>query len=363
MATRDVIVAGGGPAGLAFAAAAARRGLDVVVVEKRAGPVDKACGEGILPAGLRALEELGALEHVDRAEASAIPEIRWIEPDGASVTLRLPPPGGLTVRRTALSAALAATARAAGAEIRVAEVVDHRREADGVTVELRPGRELLRARALVAADGLASPIRRREGLDRLQRSARRYGLRRHFALSPWCDAVEVHFGRGAEAYVTPVGPRQVGVAFLFERGEGGAHGSLLARFPLLAARLGDAAPSSAPRAAGPLARRSAVRVKDRLVLLGDAAGYEDALTGDGLSIAFGCALDLARILPGALARGATAESLWEYERAWAARFRPYLAWTRTMLWLTRHPRVRRRVLLFAAALPAGFERLLKAVEG
>ena len=72
---RDAVVVGGGPAGLYFAAAAAGRGLDVTVVEKGEGPLDKACGEGLLPAGRRALEDLGALELLDKGEASPIREI------------------------------------------------------------------------------------------------------------------------------------------------------------------------------------------------------------------------------------------------------------------------------------------------
>ncbi|HUL59913.1 MAG TPA: FAD-dependent monooxygenase [Anaeromyxobacteraceae bacterium] len=391
MRLRDAVVVGGGPAGLAFAAAAARLGLDVAVVERRAGPVDKACGEGVLPAGLRALGELGALARIDRGEATEVPEIRWVERDGAAVALRLPAPGGLAVRRTALSAALAETARAAGAELVHGEVVAHARGEAGVTVEVAGAagaadRFTLQARLLVAADGLASPIRRREGLDRIARGPRRYGVRRHFLLPPWTSSVEVHFGPGAEAYVWPAGPRQVGVAFLFEPGaEAGIspvghvaplvapgeappprpaiHASLLARFPALVERLAGAPATTAPLGAGPLARRSAARVRDRLVLLGDAAGYEDALTGEGLSLAFGCALDLARLAPEALARGASAAALAPYQEAWAARFRPYLAWTRTMLWLARHPAVRRRLVRLAAARRAPFERAMAAAVG
>ncbi|HUL60001.1 MAG TPA: FAD-dependent oxidoreductase, partial [Anaeromyxobacteraceae bacterium] len=315
---RDAVVVGGGPAGLAFALAAARRGLSVTVLERRDLPADKACGEGVLPAGVRALDALGVRGRLSSEDASAIREIRWIDRDGAVARLALPAPGGLGVRRIALSAALLAEARAAGAEVvEGAEVTSHRRERDGVVAVTSAGE--VRGRVLVAADGLGSPVRRREGLDRPAGLPRRFGLRRHFAVPPWADAVEVHFADGAEAYVTPAGDRRVGVAFLFEREarEGAARADaadaraeparfedLLPRFPVLERLLAGATPDSLPRGAGPLARRAAARTADRLVLLGDAAGYVDALTGEGLSIAFGCAMDLAAILPGAFAAGA-----------------------------------------------------------
>jgi menaquinone-9 beta-reductase len=360
---RDAVVVGGGPAGLFFAAAAAARGLDVTVLERRAGPVDKACGEGLLPGGVRALSTLGVLGRIGRDDAAPVREIRWIEGDGVTAALRLPAPGGCGVRRTALSAALRARAVELGAElIEGTEVRAHRREGDRIWAELADGGAVA-ARVLVAADGLASAVRAREGLDRPVPDRPRFGVRRHFALAPWSDAVEVHFGDGAEAYVTPAGAGRVGVAILFEAGAEPRFDALLARFPAVEAALSGAAPDSAIRGAGPLARAARARVADRLVLLGDAAGYVDAVTGEGLSLAFGCALELAALLPGALARGATRAALAPYESVWRRRFLPYAAWTRAVLALARRPALRRRVLALAAARPRPFERVVAAAVG
>ncbi len=356
------MVVGGGPAGLAFAAFAARRGLDVLVLERREGPLDKACGEGLLPAGVRALEPLGVLPRVPAADRSSLRAIRWIDATGRQARLALPPPGGVAIRRTALSAALLAVARESGAEVvQGAPIVAHRREGDAI-VAAGPGGEA-RARVLVAADGLNSPTRRREGLSRPPRRPARYGLRRHYGVAPWSEDVEVHFGDSAEAYVWPAGPGRVGVAFLHEPGVSGDPRRLLERFPAVAARIGGAVEVSAPRGAGPFDQASRARVADRLVLLGDAAGYVDAITGEGLSLAFGCAADLAALLPGALASGATAAALGPYEAAWRRRFRPYAAWTRVLLALSRRAALRRSVLALAAATPAPFERLVAAAVG
>ena len=233
---RDVIVIGGGPAGLSAAAALAARGLDAVVLERRALPVDKACGEGLLPGGVRALEALGATGHLDPDGWSRLRAIRWIQEDGSAAEARLPAPGGMGIRRLALSAALAARARAAGAEIREEAAVE------GAPAGRRRGDRGARLRGGDCGAGswsrpTGSPRRSGSGRGSRGRPAplRRFGLRRHFAIAPWTDAVEVHFSPGVEAYVTPVGPHRVGLAFLFE--EGTAPGFEAAAGPVPGARL------------------------------------------------------------------------------------------------------------------------------
>ncbi|HET6436529.1 MAG TPA: NAD(P)/FAD-dependent oxidoreductase [Anaeromyxobacter sp.] len=360
---RDAVVVGGGPAGLFLAAAAAARGLDVLVLEKRQGTLDKACGEGVLPAGRRALAELGALALVDPSEASPVSELHFCDESGLSAVLRLPGEGGVGIRRTALSAALRARAEQLGARVRTgAEVIEHRRGGDRIEAVLADG-ERVGARVLVAADGLTSPIRRREGLDAPVHSPPRFGLRRHFAVAPWAEAVEVHFAPGVEAYLTPAGRGRVGLAFLFERAGAVRYPELLARFPVLARRLSGVPFDSEVRGAGPLARRARARTAERLVLLGDAAGYLDPVTGEGLSLAFGCATELAAILPAALSAGADASALRPYEAAWRRRYRLYAAWTRLLLWLSRHARLRRATLRLAGARPEAFERMVAAAVG
>lgn len=358
---RDAVIVGGGPAGLSFAAAAAARGLDVLVLEARPLPIDKACGEGILPAGHRALVALGVRGALGAADATPIRAIRWIDARGPEVQVELPPPGGLGVRRPALSSALLARALAAGAEVRGAGVTGHRREPGSVAVETEE--ETVRARLLVAADGLASPVRRREGLDAPTTGARRFGIRRHVASGTSDGTVEVHFADGVEAYVTPVGDGRAGVAFLFEGRAPGGWDGLLARFPRLVDRFGDAATLSEERGAGPFMRASRARVLDRLVLLGDAAGFVDAVTGDGLSLALNEALDLAAIAPDAIAHGAGRRTLAPYERAWRARYRRYALFTRSLLAISRRPALRRRLVALAARDPRPLAWIVSAAVG
>ena len=360
-ALRDVIVVGGGPAGLALALAAARRGLDVLLLERGTLPADKACGEGLLPPGVEALERLGVKGLLDAAAWTPLRAVRWVDGELA-VELRLRAPGGMGVRRTALSAALAAGARAAGAEVREGwRVSTHRRAGDHVEVKGPQGAE--RGRLLVAADGIGSAIRRREGLELPSEGAPRFGLRRHLALAPWSEAVEVHFGDGVEAYVTPTGPHRVCLAFLVEVGARGPYRDLLARFPPLEERFAGAPFDSPPAGAGPLARTAQARALDRLVLLGDAAGYVDAITGEGLSLALCGAIELAHALPEALAGGAQRAAFTGWERVEARRFARYATAARFVLGLARRPGARRAALGFLARHPRLGASLVGAAIG
>ena len=101
----DVAIIGCGPAGLATAIGAAQRGLSVHVFDKQTGPIDKACGEGLMPSGLSALERMGALQHLDRSDSAPFDSLVYVQESGTRAVGTLPAPGGLGVRRLALSAA------------------------------------------------------------------------------------------------------------------------------------------------------------------------------------------------------------------------------------------------------------------
>ncbi|MFE7052529.1 NAD(P)/FAD-dependent oxidoreductase, partial [Streptomyces californicus] len=267
----DVLVAGGGPAGLAAAIRAASAGLEAVVVEPRATPVDKACGEGIMPGGVAALRDLGV-----RVGGRELRGIRYTDGrHSAEAAFRDGPGAG--VRRTELHTALRERAAALGVRVVDAKVHGVRQDEHAVTAAG------LTARWLIAADGLHSPLRRALGLDRPASGPGRYGLRRHFPVAPWTDHVEVHWSPHGEAYVTPVGDRLVGVAVLSrDRRPYDGH---LAAFPALAARLADVPGATTVRGAGPLRQSARDRRAGRVLLVGDAAGYVDALTGEGIALA------------------------------------------------------------------------------
>lgn len=363
--TPDVVIVGAGPAGLATALEARRHGLDVVVLDRAPGPPrDKPCGEGLMPDARTRLAELGVTLPAGAARPFA--GIRYVDGDVVAEG-RFPsrydgPVGGLGVRRTALHGALVERAREQGVEICWGVTVTGVNPEAGV-VQASDG--AVSGRFLVAADGLQSPLRRRAGLDVSGETAPgRFGMRRHLAAAPWSDCVEVHWIDGAEAYVTPVGEGEVGIALLWTPhrsdpstdGRRAGFAELLGRFPRLAERLEavgddlDAVWSSPLAGCGPLARRARSVVRGRLALVGDAAGYLDAITGEGLAVAFHEAEALGR----AMASG----DLSSYPGTSRSIRRLPDAMTRLLLAVERRPWLRRRAIRALAADTAVFDRLL-----
>lgn len=343
--TTDVVIVGGGPAGLAAAIVLARAGIQVVLCEQRSYPVDKVCGEGLMPTGVHHLRQLG----VDVAAAFPLAGVRYQSPDGCVAVGRFAQGPGAGIRRTALSQAMLAAARQhATLAIRENSRVQLEEGGSaGVTVHVEGAR--LRARLVIGADGLHSAVRRWAGLERQGRRHWRWGVRQHYRIAPWSDSVEVYWsGLGVEAYVTPVAATEVGVAFLWHRQSPAVDRgrsfvpALVATFPVLARRLQDARPVTEARAIGPLQQRTTAVVADGILLLGDAAGYLDAITGEGLSLAFAQALALEEtVLPVLQAtRGPLSHaSLAPYQQMHDAIVRPGTQMTELALLLSRSPRL------------------------
>ncbi|MGZ4528177.1 MAG: NAD(P)/FAD-dependent oxidoreductase [Mycobacterium sp.] len=323
----DLLVVGGGPGGLATALHARRQGFSVIVADPREGPIDKACGEGLMPGGLAELASLG----VDPA-GMPFHGIAYVsEHRRAEARFRAGP--GRGVRRTTLHAALAARAKEQDIEWIRARVTSLDQDAHGVTAAG------VRARWVVAADGLHSAVRRAVGIRAVAGTPRRHGVRWHFQVPPWSEFVEVHWSRWGEAYVTPVEPDLVGVAIL----SGGRPD--LSWFPSLARRL-EGTGHGQPRGCGPLRQVVARRVAGRVLLVGDAAGYEDALTGEGVSLA----VKQAAAAIDAIVNDAPSS----YEVAWQRITRNYRLLTRGLVLASTPPAARRAIVPASAMLPAVF---------
>ena len=381
----DVAIVGGGPGGLAAGIVLARAGLHVALYEQRALPRDKACGEGVMPPGVAHLRELGVLQRLGRQERHPFSGVRFqagaAGADGVSATAHFIPPltQGMGIRRTRLSAALlaeAATCATLCVHPETAAQVEER-EADGVRLRVsRRGEsdQQVSARLVVGADGLRSRVRAWANLKADGRRWQRWGARRHFRLRPWSDCVEVIWSRdGVEAYITPTAPDEIQVAFLWDkerytalRGGKDLFPSLLAGFPTLAERLHRAPQLDETAAVGPLEVRTRGVTADGVLLLGDAGGYLDALTGEGISLALGQALALREtVVPllqqseGPLAR----EQLAAYAAAHAEIVRPYYTFTALMLQLSRFGLLWESVVAALDARPDIFQRLLAASMG
>lgn len=332
----DLAVVGGGPAGLATALAAARRGLQTVVVERRQAPIDKACGEGLMPHTVRHLTALGV-------HPGGVPLRGVAYLDGRrTVTATFDTGPGLGVRRTSLQQAMQDAAVSAGVQLIGGSVETIEQHPDSVSVNG------IRARYLAAADGLHSPIRAQLGLQHARAGGRRrWGLTRHVGVAPWSDRVEVHWAADpddGEAYVTPVADDCVGIAILTSRR--GGFDDHLVTFPALRERI-SGSPHGSDRAAGPLRQRVSRRVAGRVMLVGDAAGYVDALTGEGLGLSFAA----ARALAGCVA----ADRPEAYEHLWRRSTRRHRLMTSMMLRASASP-LRRAIVPAAYGLPTVFGR-------
>jgi flavin-dependent dehydrogenase len=354
----DVLVVGGGPVGLAAAILARAAGFDVLVTDRRTGTLDKACGEGLFPGALHAVQALGA-----DPPGHPLAGISYRAPD-RHADHRFAAGPGRGVRRTALHEALGKRAADVGASFLHGRVTGLRQDATGVEAEVAPGGDVngtcadrigagrapvtLRAGWVLGCDGLHSTVRRLTGLDagtgpRAGRPAsHRYGLRRHFQVAPWTDLVEVHWSPTVEAYVTPVGADAVGVALLGPRLQlqAGFDTLLRSQFPELSVRLANSTATGSVLGAGPLRRRSRRRSAGRVRLVGDASGYVDALTGEGVRVGLAQADAAVRHLDDAAM----------YERAWRIVTRDYRALTTGLLVWASSP-ARRAIVPAASRAP------------
>jgi flavin-dependent dehydrogenase len=331
----DALVIGGGPAGLAAAIAMRMRGLDVVVADATRPPIDKACGEGILPAGVVALNRLGV--RLTAESGFPIHGIRFIE-GAETIEAAFRSGCGLGLRRTCLHQLLVARAAELGVRLHWDTAIS-----GAPRLESAPW--------LVGADGQQSRIRSDAGLDAGSFRSIRFGFRRHYRMAPWTSMVEVYWGHRCQLYVTPVAADEVGVAILTRD----SHLRLdcaLREFPALQRRLRSASEAGTERGAITTTRRLRRVFRDRTVLIGDASGSVDAIAGEGLSMSFVQAF--------ALADAVAAGDLRPYQAKHCSLARRPALMAGLLLLLDRAPRLRRIVWRGLAFEPSLFSRMLAA---
>jgi flavin-dependent dehydrogenase len=354
--TTEVLIVGGGPAGLAASIALRQRGIDCTVVEARPHAIDKACGEGLMPDSREILARLGVT--LEDSDGYLFRGIRFANAMH-SVDAHFPNGAGIGVRRPRLHALLTDRAEQAGAtllfntRVQLPENEHSTRDPDGYQTATING-EPIRFRYLIGADGQASLIRKWAGLDDTRKSDFRYGFRTHYRVAPWSEYVEIHWGPNGQLYITPVAQDCVCVIYItrdprFDRA------NILADFPEIAPRLTGAEIASQQRGAVSATRKLRRVATASVALIGDASGSADAITGEGLAISFRQAL--------ALADSIAAGSLEPYNRAHRQIGNLPHAMGALMLTLDRWPAVQVRALRALAHTPAVFRELLQAHMG
>jgi len=346
----DVAIVGGGPIGLAAAIEARLAGLSVVLIEQRTGAIDKACGEGLMPGAVPLLHRLGV-------EVEGLPlrgvTYRSAARGSAGVTHRFAGAGGLGVRRTTLHMALALRAEQLGVQRSSGKATELRQGTAGVQVFVTD--RWISARYLLGCDGLHSTVASLTGLRavpvighsrisrlrrRRDRESRRYGVRQHYAVAPWSDNIEVYWAADAEFYVTPVSPAVVGLAMLSRQGTD--FDTALASVPELAERIAGAEPASSRRGAGPFGQVTRARTAGRVLLVGDASGYVDAITGEGLRLGMAQARVAVQCI--------SAQHPERYEKEWRSQTRDFRLLTSALV-VFATSRWRGRIVPLAVRLP------------
>jgi flavin-dependent dehydrogenase len=329
----DVAVVGGGPVGLAAAIEARLAGLTVVLVEQREGVIDKACGEGLMPGAVPLLARLGVLP-----DGHPLRGVTYRQ-GSRSVTHRFESGEGLGVRRTTLQAALTERAAELGVVRMTTKVEKIRVGESAVSVDTS-----FDARYLLACDGLHSTVARLVGLARpAPTRGRRYGVRQHYFVAPWSDNIEIYYGPDSEIYVTPVSDSVVGLSMLARQLTD--FDDALAAIPALAVRVAGAESASSRRGAGPFRQRTRARTAGRVLLVGDASGYVDAITGEGLRLGFAQAAEAVRCI--------AADRPHDYERAWKRTTRDFRVLTSGLVFAATTP-LRGGIVPVAAMLPGVF---------
>lgn len=342
----DACIVGGGPAGLSSAIALAQEGLRCAVFDCATPPIDKACGEGLLPDSIAALSSLGITLPPDAG--FAFRGIRFT--DGiSSVTADFPHRMGLGLRRTVLHRMLVARAEALSIRLYWGTRKIHFIQG-GLSIDGEP----VRAPYVIAADGQNSSLRREAKLEPPRAASIRYGFRQHYRVRPWSPYMELHWGRRNQIYITPVSTDEIAVA-LISRDPARRLKGALAEFPEIRERLEGAVPTTSEKGALSVSRRLSNVVKPGLALIGDASGSVDALTGEGIGLSFRQSLALAK----ALQSGGLAT----YDKAHPRLCSRPRTMAALMLLLDRYPGLQRRALASLAARPRMFESLLSIHVG
>lgn len=370
----DVVIAGAGPAGCGTALHLASHGHTAIVIDRASFPRDKVCGEGLMPHGVEELDRLGLRDRVAKAGLPFTGIAYHVGHHSAIGRFPSQQPAGIGTRRLRLDGILHGACSEAGIEMRRGRFQNAHYDERGVTLDTDSG--AIRARALVVADGARSGLRRKLGLDAARDDPKpRYGLRRHFLMPTGHldrDVVDVYVAPDCEFYLTPVGPGEVNVAILCERDitrrfSGALDDgfmSLVEGFRPLSDFLEGARPLNPAGLTGPLRQAASATVADRTLLVGDAAGFVDAITGEGISISLLSARIAAEVLSDSLTKN----------RLSVADLRPYatrqrrvsrdLTWmTEIVLWGIRHPRLAEHAVGNLARSPELFGELLAVNSG
>ena len=360
----DVVVVGAGPAGAVAATVLARAGARVALFERARFPRDKLCGDTVNPG---ALAILARLRLASAAGTARIDGMVVTGERGVRITASYPRgTAGRAILRRTFDHALVEAAAAEGVEISDAVAVR------GVIAAPPGGRPLIRiarqgrateqiaARVVIAADGRASRLARSLGIASHPAAPRRWAVGAYFtSVRGTTTCGEMHIRRGRYIGVAPLPGGVTNVCVVTAdraalRQPQALLRTALAAEPELRERFASARQETPPVMLGPLAVDCASAGVPGVLLAGDAAGFIDPMTGDGLRFALHGGELAARAALHGLEHG-TADAHLRLARARAREFRSKWRFNRVLRSLVASPGAVRAAGLLAAWLPSGVE--------
>lgn len=344
-------VIGGGPIGLYTANILAEKGHQVTLFEKGSWPIDKACGQGIMPSGVSLLSHSG-VEFTLQRDAITLAGITYIDGD-VQLTGSLPSKG-LGVERLVLSQKLwNKVSPLSNVKLRSKTKVTNISISDNIVKinnEVHPEETFS---YVFACDGLHSQTRNILQNEKLVTNNLRLGGRVHFSIPPWSQNVEVYWKEGVEAYVTPVSSQKIEVAFLWYQSHQfsskNLEQQLFELFPELKEKLHNHSSCNDFRAYGPFDKRSKSLRVGPVFFIGDAYKFFDGITGEGISIGLRSAQIICQNFQ---------NFSWYHKLKIHRMYFFYSMLVSTALWMSRHPHLRRKILQSLKKFPRFFNLIL-----
>ncbi|HUF05779.1 MAG TPA: geranylgeranyl reductase family protein [Candidatus Binatia bacterium] len=337
MTRHDALIVGSGPAGSALAASLAAAGARVLLVERARHPRPKACAEYASPRIVEELERVGLSRRAWSDDAVPLDGMR-LHAGGHTIRIAYADHSGPRqawgVDRRSFDERLARHAAGAGAELReatraVSLIHDGARVRGARLRDVETGREAsVAADWVIGADGVRSGVARLLGVERPVRFPRRLGLVAHFSgVAGLTDHGEMHVGRGSYVGLAPTPGGELNVGMALPWRDGGRSGATqfqaaIDALPTVARRLAGSTRIGPIRGAAPIGHRVRSVAGPGWLLIGDAAGFVDPFTGEGIHRA----LRSARAASAALRAGGDVAAAYRAERRRAFAAKAALSW-------------------------------------